>query len=125
MVSNVKLGLSGGEMGIAYLLPRLVGTARAAELMLTGRPLLADDALRWGIVNRVCDPALDGALELAREVAANPRFGVEQTKELLQLGIDATSFAAATALENRTQVLASTGTEMADAIAATRKRHLA
>jgi enoyl-CoA hydratase/carnithine racemase len=124
VVSNVKLGLSGGEMGIAYLLPRLVGTARAAELMLTGRPLLANDALQWGIVNRVCDPALDGALELARAMAANPRFGVEQTKELLQLGIDATSFAAATALENRTQVLASTGTEMADAIAATRKRHL-
>jgi enoyl-CoA hydratase/carnithine racemase len=124
VVANVRLGLSGGEMGIAYLLPRLVGTARAAELMLTGRPLLADAALQWGIVNRVTDPVLDGAFELAREVAANPRFGVEQTKELLQLGIDATSFAAATALENRTQVLASTGTEMAEAIAATRKRHL-
>ena len=65
-----------------------------------------------------------GALQLAREVAANPRFGVEQTKELLQLGIDATSFAAATALENRTQVLASTGSEMANALAARRKRHL-
>ena len=60
VVANVKLGLSGGEMGIAYLLPRLVGTARAAELMLTGRPLLAADALQWGVVNRISDPALDG-----------------------------------------------------------------
>jgi enoyl-CoA hydratase len=124
VVANVKLGLSGGEMGIAYLLPRLVGTARAAELMLTGRPLLAGDALQWGVVNSISDPALDGALTLAREVAANPRFGVEQTKELLQLGIDSPSFAAATALENRTQVLASTGSEMAEAIASVRERHL-
>ncbi len=125
VVANVKLGLSGGEMGISYLLPRLVGTARAAELMLTGRPLLAADALQWGVVNGISDPALDGALRLAREVAANPRFGVEQTKELLQLAIDAPSFAATTALENRTQVLASTGSEMAEAIGSVRARHLA
>jgi enoyl-CoA hydratase/carnithine racemase len=124
VVANVKLGLSGGEMGIAYLLPRLVGTAGAAELMLTGRPLLASDALQWGVVNSISDPALDGALQLARAVAANPRFGVEQTKELLQLGIDAPSFASATALENRTQLLASTGSEMADAVASVRERHV-
>src|SRR5690349_19204276 len=68
VVANVKLGLSGGEMGIAYLLPRLVGTARAAELMLTGRPLLAADALQWGVVNSISDPALDGALQLAHQL---------------------------------------------------------
>jgi enoyl-CoA hydratase len=123
VVANVRLGLSGGEMGIAYLLPRLVGSARAAELMFTGRPLLANDALAWGVVNRVADPVLDAAYELAGEICANPTFGVEQTKEILQLGMDASSLGAAIALENRTQVLASTGAEMAQALTGQRTRH--
>jgi enoyl-CoA hydratase len=124
VVANIRLGLSGGEMGIAYLLPRLVGTARAAELMFTGRPLLPEEALGWGIVNRVADPALDAALELAGQICENPTFGVEQTKEVLQLAVDAPGLAAAIALENRTQVLASTGAEMAAAIAERRARHV-
>jgi enoyl-CoA hydratase len=118
VVANVRIGLSGGEMGIAYALPRIVGAGRAAELMLTGRPLPADEALAWGLVNQVADETVPAALALARVVAGNPPFGVEMTKELLGLAVDAPSFAAAVALENRTQVLASCTRDMADAVAA-------
>jgi enoyl-CoA hydratase len=123
LVANVRIGLSGGEMGIAYTLPRLVGAGRAAELMLTGRTLPAVEAAAWGLVNSVADDAVAAALQLADAVVANPAFGVAMTKELLALAVDAPSFQAVTALENRTQVLASFTQDMADAVAAFAHRH--
>jgi enoyl-CoA hydratase len=122
VVANVRIGLSGGEMGIAYALPRLVGAGRAAELMLTGRTLRADDARAWGLVNEIADDAVSAALDLARAIVANSPFGVEMTKELLGLAIDAPSFDAVVAVENRTQVLASFTRDAADAVAAFAQR---
>ena len=118
VVANIKLGLSGGEMGIAYHLTRLVGPGRAAELMYTGRQLLADEAHAWGVVNVIADDSVAAALELAGAVAANSPFGVEMTKEILGLAVDAPGFDAVVALENRTQVLASFTQDMADAVGA-------
>ncbi len=118
VVANVRIGLSGGEMGIAYALPRLVGAGRAAELMLTGRTLRADEAHAWGLVNEVTGDLAPAALDLAGRIVANSPFGVEMTKELLGLAIDTPSFQAVVALENRTQVLASFTPDMADAVAA-------
>jgi enoyl-CoA hydratase len=118
IVANIRIGLSGGEMGISYALPRLVGTGRAAELMLTGRSLSAAEALGWGLVNSVADDAKAAALQLAGSVVANSRFGVEMTKELLALAVDAPNFEAVEALENRTQVLASMTGDMAAAVGA-------
>ena len=120
LVANAKLGLSGGEMGIAYLLPRIVGSGRAAELMLSGRTIGAEEAHLWGLVNTVADDALGAALEFAQTVAGNGRFGVEMTKELLTLSIAATDLDTVLALENRTQVLASMTEEMQRAVAAFR-----
>lgn len=118
VVANVRIGLSGGEMGIAYALPRLIGTGRAAELMLTGRTLTAEQAHAWGLVNKIEDDVVAAAKELAASIAANSPFGIEMTKQLLALAVDAPSFEAAVALENRTQVLASFTQDMADAVAA-------
>lgn len=122
IVSNIKLGLSGGEMGIAYHLTRLLGVGRAAELMYTGRPLAADEAYAWGLVNGIADDAVAAALELAGQVAANSPFGIEMTKEILALAVDAQSLEAVVAVENRTQVLASFTQDMADAVGAFAKR---
>jgi enoyl-CoA hydratase len=122
VVANVRIGLSGGEMGIAYALPRLVGVGRAAELMLTGRTLGADEAQAWGLVNELADDVVPATLELAGHIVANSPFGVETTKELLGLAVDAPSFDAVVALENRTQVLASFTQDMADAVAAFGRR---
>jgi enoyl-CoA hydratase/carnithine racemase len=108
-VAFVRLGLSGCDVGVSWLLPRVVGLGHASELMLTGRLIDADEAARIGLVNRVvdADALLEESRVLAREMAANSPFALKLTKEGLQVNIDAGSIEAAIALENRNQVLAS------------------
>jgi enoyl-CoA hydratase len=114
----VRIGLSGGDVGVSYLLPRLVGAGMAAELLYTGRAVDAEEALRIGLVNRVVEPAeLEAAaLELAAQIAANSPFGVWMTKQILQRNADATSLEAAIDLENRTQVLAARTDDAREAV---------
>jgi enoyl-CoA hydratase len=123
-VAFVRIGLSGCDVGVSHLLPRIVGLGMASELMLTGRQVDADEALRIGLANRVVDPdALIGAsVELAREIAANSPFGVQMTKQVLHRNCDATSLEAAIELENRTQILASRTGDLAEAVSAFRER---
>jgi enoyl-CoA hydratase len=103
----VRIGLSGCDVGTSYHLPRLVGFGLAAELLLTGRQVTADEALRIGLANRVVEPDdLEAAsLELAAEIAANSPYGVWMTKQVLNRSVDAPSLGAALDMENRTQVL--------------------
>jgi enoyl-CoA hydratase len=56
-VAFVRIGLSGCDIGVSWLLPRLIGAGPAFELLLTGRLVDADTALRLGIVTRPCTPA--------------------------------------------------------------------
>lgn len=83
--SFVKLGLIPGDGG-AWLLPRIVGAARAAEMALTGDRVDSATALKWGIVSRVVDPEdlLPAARELAARIAVNPPVAVRMTKKLLR-----------------------------------------
>jgi enoyl-CoA hydratase len=106
-IAAVKIGLSAGECGISYHLPRHIGTSRAFEHMLTGRPINASDAERYGLVSRVVadGEALEAALGVAREIAANSPFAVWQTKQVMYANIDA-GFEGALAVENRAQILA-------------------
>lgn len=103
----IKLGLSGGEMGMSYHLPRIVGMSVAADWMLTGRTVSADEALRVGLVSAVVDDnkLLDHALDLAAQIASHSPLGVRLTKRALQVNVDAPDLAAALELENRNQVL--------------------
>ncbi|MGW1989012.1 enoyl-CoA hydratase/isomerase family protein [Embleya sp. NPDC001921] len=120
----IKVGLSSADVGTSYLLPRLVGPTRAAELMLTGRHFDAAEAHSWGLLNaRV--PAgehLPAALELARSIATNSEYGVWMTKKGLWSGIGATSLRQQIELENRTQVLGTFTGNMTEAAAAFRER---
>lgn len=102
----ILLGLSGGEMGMSYHLPRIVGTSVAADWMLTGRTVSAAEADRRGLVSELVEPDhLDvRAVELATAVAGLSPFGVQLTKRALQANTDA-SLDAALELENRNQVL--------------------
>ena len=102
----ILLGLSGGEMGMSYHLPRIVGTSVAADWMLTGRTVSAAEADRRGLVSELIEPDhLDvRAMELATAVAGLSPFGVQLTKRALQANTDA-SLDAALELENRNQVL--------------------
>ncbi|MDT5244284.1 MAG: hypothetical protein QOD36_1660 [Mycobacterium sp.] len=112
----ILLGLSGAEMGMSYHLPRIVGTSVAADWMLTGRTVTANEADRRGLVSEVLEPDRLGghALELAAGIAQLPPFGVQLTKRALQVNTDAAGLEAAMELENRNQVLAHATDEAAE-----------
>jgi enoyl-CoA hydratase/carnithine racemase len=103
----ILLGLSGAEMGMSYHLPRIVGTSVAADWMLTGRTVSAEEADRRGLVSEVVGPdrLRERALEIASAIADLSPLGVQLTKRALQTNTDAASLAAAMELENRNQVL--------------------
>lgn len=83
--SFVKLGIIPGDGG-AWLLPRAVGAARAAEMAFTGDRVDAATALDWGLVSRVVEPEelLAAANDLAARVAVNPPHALRATKRLLR-----------------------------------------
>ncbi|SFC88564.1 Enoyl-CoA hydratase/carnithine racemase [Nocardioides terrae] len=83
--SFVKVGLIPGDGG-AFLLPRVVGAARAAEMALTGDRIGAEQALEWGLVSRIVEPEdlLPTARELADRIAANPPVAVRAGKQLIR-----------------------------------------
>lgn len=103
----ILLGLSGAEMGMSYFLPRIVGTSVAADWMLTGRMVSAEEADRRGLVSQLVAPdaLLDRALEIASRIAEHAALGVQLTKRALQINADAPGLAPALELENRNQVL--------------------
>lgn len=108
LVASVRIGLTAGECGISYHLPRLIGTALAFEVMLTGRPIDANEAARCGLVSRLVqdDQILPAALELANAVLANSPFSIRQSKQMMWSNLEAPSLDAALELENRAQILA-------------------
>ena len=97
----VRLGLVPGDGG-AWFLPRVIGQARASEMALTGEPVDADTALRWGMVSRLvaAQDLQETARELAGRVASNPPWAVEMTRQLLRDApdTDLTSFLERTAV---------------------------
>jgi len=113
----VLLGLSGAEMGMSYHLPRIVGTSVAADWMLTGRTVTAEEAHRRGLVSELVedDRLLDRALELAGQISAHSALGVQMTKRALQLNTDAPGLDAALEVENRNQVITHATSEAAAA----------
>ncbi len=116
----VRLGISGCDVGASYLLPRIVGPTAAFEMMLTGRLVEADEALRSGLVLRVVPDGevVDAALEIAGQIVRNSPFGVRMTKEVMWANLDASSLHAALALENRTQIMCVQTEDMPEAVAA-------
>jgi enoyl-CoA hydratase/carnithine racemase len=85
-----KVGLSGADMGSAYLLPRVIGLGRATELLLLGDMVDAERALAIGLATAVVDDAeLAGAAQtLARRLADGPAFAYSTTKVLLTRELD-------------------------------------
>ncbi|MEI7057278.1 enoyl-CoA hydratase [Nocardioides sp. CCNWLW239] len=90
--AGINNGLTASELGLSYLLPRAVGSSRAAEWMLTGRDIDADEAALAGLVSRVVpdDELIESCLETASAITRWSRPGVELTKRTL---IDAQSAA--------------------------------
>lgn len=108
----VKVGMTGCDMGVSWLLPRCVGLSRSFEMLMTGRLVDAAEAERIGLVTATVpdDQLMPRALATAREIAANDAFGVWMTKRGGWANAEAPSLQQAIELENRSQILAqSTG----------------
>jgi enoyl-CoA hydratase len=142
-VAFIKVGLSACDIGTSWILPRLIGASRAYELMLTGRFVDSDEALRIGLVTSVVpdaelqeaaiaeaeriglvtsvvadDALLDAAYAEADLILSNGPFGVRMTKEVMWSQLEIGSLQAGIDLENRTQVLASFAGDLQEAMAA-------
>jgi enoyl-CoA hydratase/carnithine racemase len=80
-----RVGLTGADMGAAYLLPRVIGQGRALELLLLGDSVDAFTAERYGLVNRVVphDELLPAAYEWARRLAQGPALAISMTKRMV------------------------------------------
>ncbi|HEY6623640.1 MAG TPA: enoyl-CoA hydratase-related protein [Acidimicrobiales bacterium] len=103
----VKIGASGAEMGLSWLLQRIVGATRAAELVLTGRPVDGDEAAAIGLVLATVPAGdlLDAAMTLADRIIENTPLGTWMGKATLWSNLEISSLEAAIDLESRTQVL--------------------
>jgi enoyl-CoA hydratase len=88
----IRMGLSSCELGATYLLPRMLGSGRATELMLTGRDLGAAEAERIGLVHRVVEreQLVESATDVARKLRANEEDGADRRKVALHAGVEAT-----------------------------------
>ena len=119
-VSFITAGYSACDIGVSWLLPRLVGAGHAHELMLTGRRFEADEAARIGLVVRTTtdEELLDAALSSARAVLANAPAQVELTKQGMWLALELASLKSAIELENRQQVITAMTQDSREASAA-------
>jgi len=120
----VKIGLSGGDCGSSWMLPRIVGLGHASEILLTGRFVEATEAARIGLVNRVvsAEDLVTEAVTLAASITANSPLGVRLTKQVVQVNVDAPSLHAALEIENRNQALTARTEDMREALQAFRDR---
>jgi enoyl-CoA hydratase/carnithine racemase len=118
-----KVGLSGGDMGAAYLLPRVVGAGRATQLLMLGDTIDAETADRYGLVSElVPDDGLDAAVDkLARRLADGPTLAYAQTKALITRELDM-SLPGAMELDAMTQALLMTTGDHAEFHAAFNER---
>ncbi len=80
-----KVGLTGADMGAAFLLPRVVGQGRATEILMFGDKIYPDQALQMGLVNRVLSPddLLPTTQEWAARLASGPTFAYGMTKRMI------------------------------------------
>jgi enoyl-CoA hydratase/carnithine racemase len=116
----IRLGLSACDIGVSYFLPRLVGTSIASELLLTGRFINADRALRVGLVSEVVadDQLEDCVRTYIEEMLTTSPIGLRLTKECLNMSIDAPSLESAIAMEDRNQILCTQTSDIREGVSA-------
>ncbi|MEW2358823.1 enoyl-CoA hydratase-related protein [Spirillospora sp. NPDC029432] len=124
VVPFTNLGLSAGDCGLSWLLPRLVGTARAAEIFYRAQRLDVAAARDLGLVTEVADEGkdLEGALALAGELLAKSPYGLRRTKELLNASLDAPGLRRQLAAETGIQTMAFFTEDLAEGMAATMEK---
>lgn len=120
----VRIGLSAGDLGVSWLLTRLIGPAKASEICFTGGMVGAAEALELGLVNSLSsgDDLVADAVALARQIVANSPGGVQLSKSALRANLEVGSFAAALELENRGQALLTRSPDMLEALTAVKEK---
>jgi len=116
----IRIGLSACDIGVSYFLPRLVGVSVASELMLTGRFINAERALRVGLVSDVVadDKLAEAAQVYLKDMLTTSPLGLRMTKECLNMSVDAGSLEAAIAMEDRNQILCARSDDFQEGIRA-------
>jgi enoyl-CoA hydratase/carnithine racemase len=105
--ASIKIGLTGADVGGSYFLPRLIGLSRAAEILYTGRDVLADEAVKIGLAFKKVpkEHLLNAALELAYDLLKKSPLGLRLTKQAINLSMDSPSLETILQLENTGIVL--------------------
>ncbi|MFF9088253.1 enoyl-CoA hydratase/isomerase family protein [Streptomyces sp. NPDC014991] len=120
----VRMGLSGGDMGASWLLPRVAGLGFASEMLLTGRSVTAEEARERGLANRVCaiQDLMPIVMDTAERIAGNSPVSLRLTKQILQSNTDAPTLRAALEREIPVQVVAAASPDVQEAVTAFRER---
>jgi enoyl-CoA hydratase len=123
-IAFLQIGVSACDIGVSWLLPRLIGASRAFEILLTGRTISATEAERIGLVSRVVTDGdvVEAALAVAQDIARHSPMGVRMTKEVMWSQLEVASLTAGIDLENRTQILTSFSRDQDEALAAFKER---
>ncbi len=118
--TGIVNGLTSTELGVSWLLPRLIGAANSNDILLTGRKIDAREAMRMGLVSRVVPDAelLELALEIASGMCEYSPYGVQMTKQVLWANLENSSLAAAIELEDRNQLMLGMTDNLPEAIRA-------
>ncbi|MFV0534510.1 MAG: enoyl-CoA hydratase/isomerase family protein [Cumulibacter sp.] len=109
------IGMSAGDLGLTWLLPRLIGAGAAAKAFYAASPIDAQEALTLGLAEEIAEDPRARAIELAEEIAAKPAFGVRHTKELLNASVYGQGFREHLETEMRSQVICSMSEDFAAA----------
>jgi enoyl-CoA hydratase len=105
--TGIVNGLTSTELAASWLLPRLIGAAHSNDLLLTGRRIDAQEALRMGLVSRVLpdDELLPATLEIAARMCEFSPYGLQMTKDIIWVNLENPSLEAAIEIEDRNQLM--------------------
>jgi enoyl-CoA hydratase len=118
--TGIVNGLTSTELGVSWLLPRLIGVARSNDILFTGRVIDSDEALGMGLVSRVVpdDELLSMCLEVAESMCRYSPYGLAMTKDVVWANLEVSSLEAAIELEDRNQLMLGFTENLPDAIRA-------
>jgi enoyl-CoA hydratase len=118
--TGIVNGLTSTELGVSWLLPRLIGVARSNDILFTGRAIDAAEALGMGLVSRVVpdDELLAMCLEVAESMCRYSPYGLAMTKDVVWANLEVSSLEAAIELEDRNQLMLGFTENLPDAIRA-------
>ena len=118
--SFINIGFSGSDLASSYHLPRLIGMSRAAEILYTGRFINAKEGEEIGLILKVVEgdetELLDAAMEIAENLLTKSPLGLRMTKEAINISLDSPSLDTIMQIENRSQMLCSTSTDLLEGI---------